>query len=170
LALAGALLTIASPSGATLVTKPVTKGLGRGAIYQAPLSKRSCFGSASDVSLVRQRCTYVPQLNRVDTTVRPAVAPDSRALYLPSQGGVLVLKRDSKGALAFGSCAELSAACGSDGAQGTRVSEVVAGPGGHQLYALLERQQLVSVDGLGAGALDRPPVPLTWIENSSHKT
>jgi hypothetical protein len=157
LALAGALLTIAAPTGATLVNKPVTKGLGRGAIYQAPLSKRSCFGSDSDVSLVRQRCTYVPQLNRVDTTVRPAVAPDSRALYLASQGGVLVLKRDSKGALAFGSCAELSAACGSDGAQGTRVSEVVAGPGGHQLYALLERQQDggTEIHALGIGGDDR---------------
>jgi hypothetical protein len=32
--------------------------------------------------LGRQRCTEVQELNRVDITVRPQAAPDSRALYL----------------------------------------------------------------------------------------
>jgi hypothetical protein len=34
--------------------------------------------------------------------------------------------------------------------------------------ALVEGQQLVPVDGFGAGALDDPPVSLAWIENGSH--
>jgi hypothetical protein len=155
--LAGALLTIAVPTSATVVNKPVTKGLGKGAIWQAPLSKRSCFGSAPKVSLARQRCTHIPQLDRVDITVRPQSAPDSKALYLADQAGVLVLSRASSGALSFGSCAAMTGACGKDGADGTRVSEVVVGPGGRQLYVVIERQQDggTEIHTMAIGAGDR---------------
>ncbi|MEA2426294.1 MAG: hypothetical protein QOH13_2704 [Thermoleophilaceae bacterium] len=157
LALGAALLTSASPSAATVVDKPVTKGLGRGAIYQAPLTRHSCLVVDPEARLGRQRCTEVQELNRVDITVRPQAAPDSRALYIADQAGVLVLRRDAGGVLAFDSCAPLTGDCGEDSADGTRVSEVVPGPGGHQLYVVIERSRDggTEIHAMGIGANDR---------------
>jgi DNA-binding beta-propeller fold protein YncE len=154
LALLAALLIVASPTGATLVKKPVTKGLGSGAIFQGPLGKRSCYGSAASVSLGRQRCTLIAELDKADPTIPPAVASDSRALYIASQGGVVILKRDSSGGLSFGSCAVIAGACGAIESGDASVTQLVVGPGGRQLYVVLVRRDATEIHALAIGAGD----------------
>jgi hypothetical protein len=141
IALFGVAFCLAPPVAGRPVGKPRTKGLTHGAIYQAPLAKGSCYGGAASVRLGRQRCTTIPQLRRVDSTVRPVVAPDSRAVYLAAQGGVVVLGRDSSGRLSYRACAELTGPCESPSGDGSHVSELVVGPDRKQLYALVTRER-----------------------------
>ena len=131
----------APPVAGTPVPKPLTRGLAPGAIYQARLGKDSCYAAVATVRLGRQRCTTISQLRRVDSTVRPVVAPDSTAVYLAAGGGVLVLRRDSAGRLSYRACAELSGPCDSLAADGSKVSEMALGPDGKQLYALVFRER-----------------------------
>jgi hypothetical protein len=132
------------------------KDLGSGAIYQARLSVRSCAARAQPARLGRQRCTTIAQLKGVDTTVRPVVAPDSKAIYLAANDGVLVLRRDRTGRLAYDSCQPVTGPCGALD-DGNTVSEMVLGPGGHQLYAVVQRQRDngAEIHGLPIGADDR---------------
>lgn len=143
---------------AVLVSKPVTKGLGHGAIYQPPLDKRSCYGSSPKVKVGGHTCTTITQLTNASAETKPAVAADSRALYVAAQSGVLVLKRDASGGLAADSCLVLVGGCGqAENDEGADVSEVVLGPDGRQLYVLLDRQRDggVEIHAMPIGADDR---------------
>src|SRR5437588_397476 len=163
LAWAGLLLSVvglagAARGGATLVRKPVTKGLGHGAIYQPRLDKRSCYGSSPSVKLGRHHCTTLTQLTNASAETKPAVAADSRALYIAAQSGVLVLRRDASGGLAADSCLVLVGPCGeTKNDEGADVSEVVLGPDGRQLYVLLDRPRDggVEIHAMPIGADDR---------------
>ena len=102
--LAGVALCAPTAQGRVLEDPVPAKDLGAGAIYQARLSARSCVARARSVRLGRQRCATIAQLKGVDTTVRPVVAADSKAIYLAANDGVLVLRRDRTGRLAYDSC------------------------------------------------------------------
>jgi hypothetical protein len=151
-------LALCAPTAPARVLKdPVAaKSLGSGAIYQARLSARSCVARAQPARLGRQRCTTIAQLKGVDTTVRPVVAADSKAIYLAANDGVLVLRRDRTGRLAYDSCQPVTGPCGAL-EDGNTVSELVLGPGGQQLYAVVQRQRDngAEIHGLPIGADDR---------------
>src|SRR5436190_825786 len=116
LALAVPLLSLSSRADASApfkINTPVPPAkLRAGAIYQAPLSPRSCVGFGRNARLGRQRCATIPELEHIDTTVRPVVAPDSKALYVAAQDGVVVLRRTTVGGLAYDSCAQITGPCG----------------------------------------------------------
>jgi hypothetical protein len=88
--------------------------------------------------------------------VRPVVASDSKAIYLAANEGVLVLRRDRTGRLAYDSCQPATGPCGALD-DGNTISELVLGPGGHQLYTLIQRQRDngAEIHGLPIGADDR---------------
>ncbi len=111
-----------------------------GALRQAPLSARSCVGAARVARLGHQVCATIHELKGVDTTVRPVVAADSKAIYLAAGDGVLVLRRGPNGRLAYDSCRPVSGPCGALD-DGNLVSEMVLGPGGHELYVVLQRER-----------------------------
>lgn len=131
-----------STTSATIVNKPVTKGLGHGAFYQAPLGKRSCYGSHAGIRLEAHRCTLLAQLKGANATTPLAVAADSRAIYAASGGGVLVLNSNQSGDISFNSCAVITSPCGVyENDEGATVKEIDVGPGGRQLYVLIDRAQ-----------------------------
>ncbi len=144
-----AVVSAAVPAGAA-------GGPASGALRQAPLSARSCVGAARVARLGHQVCTTIRELKGVDTTVRPVVAADSRAIYLAAGDGVVVLRRDGTGRLAFDSCRPVSGPCGAQD-DGNLVSEMVLGPGGHELYVVLQRQRDggAEISGFPVGAGDR---------------
>src|SRR3954451_6171878 len=154
------LSTRADASAPFAINTPVPAAkLRAGAIYQAPLSPRSCAGFGSRAQLGRQRCTRIPELEHIDTTVRPVVAADSKALYIAAQEGVLVLRRTAAGGLAYDSCAQITGPCGALD-DGNTITNLFLGPGGHRLYVTVDRQRDGGVeihplpvgadDGLGA--------------------
>jgi hypothetical protein len=156
-ALVATVALVAAMAQTSPARRPVsrTPRLGSGAVYQAPLGPHSCYGSAP-LRLGAQRCTTISQLAGADSTVRPVVAPDSRAVYVADQGGVLVLRGDGRGGLSYDSCLRVSDACGAQ-ADGSIVSQLVLGPGGHELYVVLSRQRDGGAEllGLPIGAGDR---------------
>ena len=149
--------TRADASAPFPINTPVpAKTLSAGTIYQAPLSARSCVGLGGRAVLGRQRCTTIPQLKHVDPTVRPVVAPDSRALYIAAQDGVLVLRRTAAGGLAYDSCAQVTGPCGGL-EDGNTITALTLAPGGHTLYVTVDRQRDngVEIHPLPLGAGDR---------------
>jgi hypothetical protein len=107
-----------------------------------------------------------PPLTGASTVTKPAVAADSRALYVAAQSGVLALKRDSSGRFAYDSCLVLVGPCGQgENNEGADVSELVLGPAKEKtpynkpfaLGALADAEQTftLSPDGRSAYILDQ---------------
>jgi hypothetical protein len=160
MALAVVLLAVGTRAGASApfpINKPVPANqLRAGALYQAPLRARSCVGLGSRAVLGRQRCTTIPELKHIDTTVRPVVAADSKALYIAAQDGVLVLRRTAAGGLAYDSCTQITGPCGGL-EDGNTITDLLLAPGGHTLYVTVDRQRDngVEIHPLPIGTGDR---------------